>query len=175
VRPDGRVTFVGHDAVGDEMVGAISRRLRTSERLRAFVGAITRHHLVLGFLVHERPLSRRQVYRYLTATHPVAVEVTTLSCADRLATRGRNAEPAIDAHLELARKLLRHAFDWRAAGPPRAPVRGDELARELAIDPGPELGRLLAQLAEARFAGEAETREEALALARRLHAEPRPR
>ncbi len=175
VRPDGRVTFIGHDAIGDEMVGAICRRLRTSERLRTFVGTITRHHLTLGFLVHERPLSRRQVYRYLTATHPVEVEVTTLSCADRLATRGRNAEAAIDAHLELARELLRHALDWRAAGPPRAPVRGDELARELGIEPGPELGHLLAQLAEARFAGEVQTPEQAFALARRLREEPRPR
>ena len=58
VLPDGRVTFMGHTSVGEEMIDAICRRLRTSERLRTFLGAITRHHLVLGFLVHERPLSR---------------------------------------------------------------------------------------------------------------------
>ena len=56
-RPDGRVTFIGHDAVGEEMVGDVFRRLRTSEKLRSFVGKITREHLVLGFLVHDRPLS----------------------------------------------------------------------------------------------------------------------
>ena len=39
VRPDGRVTFIGHDAVGEEMVRALCRRLRTSERLRRFLGA----------------------------------------------------------------------------------------------------------------------------------------
>ena len=54
-------------------------------------------------------------------------------------------------------------------------MRGDELARALAIDPGPELGHLLALLAEARFAGEVQTPEEAFALARRLREEPRPR
>ena len=167
LRPDGRVTFIGHDALGDEMVGAVCRRLCTSERLRAFLAAITRHHLVLGFLVHEHPLSRRRIFRYLTTTQPVEVEVTALSCADRLATRGRNAEAAIDAHLDLARELMRHGLAWRADGPPRSPIRGDELARELAIEPGPELGRLLAELAEARFAGEIETREEAVAFARR--------
>jgi len=167
VRSDGRVTFIGHDAVGEEMVSAVCRRLRASERLRAFLAAITRHHLVLGFLVHERPLSRRQVFRYLTATTPVEVEVTALSCADRLATRGRNAGAAIDAHLDLARDLMRHGLAWRAEGPPRSPIRGDDLARELALEPGPEIGRLLAELAEARFAGEIETREEAVALARR--------
>jgi hypothetical protein len=48
------------------------------------------------------------------------------------------------------------------------PIRGDELARELGIEPGPELGRLLAALAEAAYAGEATTREDAVALGRRL-------
>lgn len=103
VRPDGRVTFIGHDRVGTEMVATVCRRLRTSERLRSFLAGLTAHHLRLGFLVHERPLSRRAVFRYLAACEPVEVEVTLLSCADRLATRGRRHEPAIAAHLQLAR------------------------------------------------------------------------
>jgi hypothetical protein len=60
------------------------------------------------------------------------------------------------------------ALDWRASGPPTAPIRGDELARELGIEPGPELGALLAKLSEAAFAGEVGTREQAVELARRL-------
>jgi poly(A) polymerase len=168
VRADGRVTFLGHDAVGQEMVRALCRRLRTSERFARFLEGLTRHHLMLGFLVHERPLDRRAVYRYLKRTQPVEVEVTVLSCADRLATRGRGAGEAIAAHLELARELLPEALAWRAAGPPSAGVRGDELASELGLERGPELGRLLAELEEAAFAGEATTRDQALALARRL-------
>ena len=46
-----------------------SRRLRASERLRAHVAALTRHHLRLGFLVHERAARRAAtVYRYLRDT-----------------------------------------------------------------------------------------------------------
>jgi poly(A) polymerase len=168
VREDGRVTFLGHDRLGEEMVRQVCARLRTSERLSRFLGAVTRHHLILGFLVHERPLDRRGVYRYLTRTSPVEVEVTLLSCADRLATRGRNAERAIDAHLELARELMPAALDWRRNGPPRLPLRGDELAREASIEPGPELGRVLGELREAAYAGEVENREDAIELARRL-------
>ena len=173
VRPDGRVTFIGHDRVGTEMVSAVCRRLRTSERLRSFLAGLTAHHLRLGFLVRERPLSRRTVFRYLAACEPVEVEVTLLSCADRLATRGRRHEPAIAAHLELARELMAEALAWRAhGGAPRPPVRGDELAAELGLAPGPELGRLLGALAEARFAGEAHDRGQAIALARRLRDNP---
>jgi poly(A) polymerase len=168
VRADGRVTFMGHDRLGEEMVRQVCRRLRTSERLSRFLEAVTRHHLVLGFLVHERPLDRRAVYRYLNRTSPVEVEVTLLSCADRLATRGKNAERAIDAHLELAKELMAAALEWRREGPPRLPIRGDELAREAGIEPGPELGRILAELREAAYAGEVHDREEAVELARRL-------
>jgi putative nucleotidyltransferase with HDIG domain len=173
VRADGRITFMGHDRVGESMVGEVCRRLRTSDRLSRFLAALARHHLRLGFLVHERPLDRRTIYRYLTLTSPVEVEVTLLSCADRLATRGRNAPAATEAHLDLARELMRAALDWRESGPPRPPLRGNELARELGLEPGPELGRLLAQLQEAVYAGEATDRAQALELARRLRENPR--
>jgi putative nucleotidyltransferase with HDIG domain len=164
----GRVSFIGHDKVGEEVSGEICRRLRTSERLRSFAGAIARHHLVLGFLVHDRPLSRADVYRYLATTSPVEIEVTVLSCADRLATRGRNAERAIELHVGLAREVMEAALDWRAEGPPKPAIKGNRLARELGIEHGPELGELLAALAEARYTGEATTPDEAVAYARRL-------
>jgi poly(A) polymerase len=174
VRPDGRITFIGHDELGEEMVRRLCRRLRTSERFSRFVEGLTRHHLLLGFLVHSRPLPRRLVYRYLKRTSPVEVEVTLLSCADRLATRGKHAERAIAAHLDLARELMAEALAWREAGPPSVPLRGDELAERLGIEPGPELGRLLAELEEAAFAGEARSPEEALQLAQRLRENPGP-
>ena len=122
--PDGRVSFIGHDSVGEELVIGVCRRLRTSEKLASFLGGVTRHHLALGFLVHERPLDRRAIYRYLRTTDPVEIEVTVLSCADRRATRGRNAEAAIANHLGLAFEIMEPALAWRGEGPPRAPIRG---------------------------------------------------
>lgn len=169
VTSEGRVTFVGHDAIGAEMAGEIMTRLRASERLRDHVAGLTRHHLRLGFLVHEMPLGRRAVYRYLRDCEPVQVDVTLLSVADRLATRGRGAEEAIARHLELARQLLVDALAWRA-GRPRPPVRGDELARAVGMRPGRALGRILAELEEASFAGEITSREQAIARAREMAA-----
>lgn len=169
VTPQGRVTFMGHDEAGAALSVEILRRLRASERLGEFVAALTRHHLRLGFLVHEMPLSRRAVYDYLHITSPVSVDVTLLSVADRLATRGDNAERAIAGHLELARQMLGEALSW-VADPPRPPVRGDELARALGIRPGPEIGGLLAELEAASFTGEVATREDAIERARQLMA-----
>jgi len=170
VLADGRVTFIGHDAVGAQLGREILARWRASERLRAHVAALTRSHLRLGFLVHEQPLSRRTVYRYLSACEPVSVDVTLLTICDRIATRGDNSGAAITAHLALAREVLSDALAWHADPRPEPLVRGDDLALELGIQPGPRLGTLLAAIAEARWAGEVATRERAVALARSLGA-----
>jgi poly(A) polymerase len=166
---DGSVLgFPGHAELGAGQARAALTRLRASEKLRAHVALLARHHLGLGFLVHKAPLDGRAIHRYLVRTAPVEVDVSLLSIADRLATRGRKADEAIARHLEVARIVLPAALDYAgwAAQPPL--VRGDELARELGLRPGPALGTLLAQLDEARYAGEIATRDEAIALARTL-------
>lgn len=165
VTPDGRVTFIGHDRAGAELARSVLKRLRASQRLSDYVAALTLHHLRLGFLVHEQPLDRRSLWRYLRATAPYSADVTIFTMADRLATRGRNAESAIAAHLALAREVLAEALAERPSAPL---IRGDELARELGIQPGPGLGELLARIEEERFAGEVATREEAVNRAREL-------
>jgi hypothetical protein len=167
VTPQGRVTFMGHDVAGATLSADVLGRLRASERLREHVAALTRYHLRLGFLVHEMPLTRRSVYEYLDGTSPVAVDVTMLSVADRLATRGDDSERAIARHLELARQMLSEALAW-VANPPRPPIRGDELAEALGISPGPLVGVLLAELRAASFSGEVQGPEEAIERARRL-------
>ena len=167
-RPDGRITFIGHDAAGEEMVADVFRRLRASEKLRSFVSRLTRDHLVLGFMVHHRPLDRRAIHAYLRRCEPVEVEVTVLSCADRLATRGEDQEPWIDAHLEMARDVMAAALAWREHGPPELPLRGDELG----IEPGPQAGELLRALEAAVYAGEVKDREQALALVSALREDP---
>jgi poly(A) polymerase len=168
---DGYVTFIGHDSVGAEIVAGICRRLCAAGRLTRHLQALTLHHLRLGFLVHEAPLAPRRVHEYLRATQPVAADVTLLTVADRLSARGSGpfaTEEAIEAHLALARQMLAAALDWRRDGPPEPLLRGDELAAELGIAHGPELGDLLAELEAAQYAGEVGTREEALERARRL-------
>jgi len=165
---EGRVGFPHHDREGAAMTRAILGRLRAGERLRAHVAALARHHLRLGFLVHERPVGRRQVHRYLVACDPVAPDVTLLGIADRLATRGRKHEQAIARHLELAVPMLAEALAWHFGGPPAPLLRGDELAAAVGIEPGPRLGELLAEIEEAQFAGDVQTREQAVDTARRL-------
>jgi tRNA nucleotidyltransferase/poly(A) polymerase len=166
---DGTVLgFPGHADLGADMARATLTRLRASDKLRQHVALLARHHLGLGYLVHKAPLDRRTIHQYLMRTTPVEVDVSLLSIADRLATRGRKADKAIARHLEVARVVLPAALAfaaWRAQPPL---IRGDELARALGVKPGPRLGALLAAIDEARYAGEVTTAGEAVALAQRL-------
>jgi poly(A) polymerase len=165
----GYVTFIGHDRLGAEMISEICGRLRASRALTDHLRGLALHHLRLGFLVHEMPLPPRRVHEYLRATEPVGVDVTLLTVADRLSARGGGplaSEEAIEAHLSLAREMIAAALDWRRDGPPEPLLRGDELAAELGIEHGPELGDLLAELEAAQYAGEVKSRDQAVERAR---------
>ena len=165
----GFVSFVGHDSEGATLVRGACERLRTSRAFAQQLAALTRHHLHLGFMVRERPLSRARLYEYLRLTEPVAADVSLLTVADRLSARGSGptASPEmIEAHLALVREVLPDAIAWHRDGPPRSPIAGDELAAELGIVPGPELGELLGVVEAGVFEGEVRTRDEAVARAR---------
>ena len=110
------------------------------------------------------------MHEYLRATEPAPVDVTLLTVADRLAARGEGplASPEmVQGHLDLAREMIGAGLDWRREGPPQPLIRGDELASELGIEPGPRIGELLAELEAAQFAGEVGSRAEAVEHARR--------
>jgi hypothetical protein len=86
--------------------------------------------------------SPREIHRFRRATEPWALDALALLGASELAS-------AVEAARE------------KGTGEPL--VRGDELG----LPPGPEVGRLLALIAEERAAGTIETREDALALVAR--------
>jgi poly(A) polymerase len=167
---EGFVGFKGHDEVGAEIIGSICARLRASRRLTQHLQALARHHLRLGFLIAEMPLPPRQVHAYLRATEPVAVDVTLLTVADRLSARGAGpiASPEmVAAHLALAREMIAAGLNWHREGPPAPLLRGGEIAAELGIEPGPELGSALAELEVAQYAGEVTDRAGAIEHLRR--------
>lgn len=89
--------------------------------------------------------SRREIHRFRRATEPWALEALSFLEASEL-------YPAVEAA--------------RLADPAEPLLRGDELG----VEPGPEVGRLLALIDEERAAGTIESREDALRLVEREHA-----
>ncbi|MGD2178659.1 MAG: HD domain-containing protein, partial [Anaerolineae bacterium] len=167
---DGCIHFFNHEPVGARMASARLRALRFSRDEVRRVSAIVRGHLRPSHLARGEKVTRRAIYRYFRDTGDAGVDIVLLSLADHLATWGPNLrEERWMRRLEVAELLLHHYFErWTETVAPELPVDGHDLMRELDLEPGPEIGLLLDGLREATAAGEIETREDALALARRI-------
>ena len=165
VSADGRVGFMGHDRKGAATTRRILRRWRAATSTIRFCMLLVAEHLRLGFMVHDRPLGRREAYRYLRATQPHTEASVVISLADRFATRGVRARQAyVRAHAETADELLVLVSELEAEE--RAPLlRGDEIA-ELTGAEGPRIGELVDALAEEQAAAAVTTRDEAVAFVR---------
>ena len=168
---DGFISFRGHDHLGAEQIEERFRALRASRKLTGYLRDLARHHLILGFMVTQMPLDRRQVFAYLDRTDPVSIDVTLLTVADRMAARGTASiasQEMVADHLHLAMEMTGYGLDWVRNGPPGQFLGGSELAERLGIEPGPKLGEVMAELAAARFAGEISDANEAVDHARRF-------
>jgi tRNA nucleotidyltransferase/poly(A) polymerase len=116
------------------------------------------------------PLPARSVYRFFRRVGQGVPEVALIGLADHLGQRvGAPAEGAWVRRLETTRELWRAYWDERDRWINVEPViRGDRLAEELGLEPGPAIGRALEAIAEAQAAGEVSTPEQALMLAREV-------
>jgi putative nucleotidyltransferase with HDIG domain len=168
VRDDGRVSFVGHDSVGAELVDQIAERWRWSGALRRRVRTLVDTHLALGFLLHT-DRSPRERWRLLRRFGDVAPEAIVLSVGDRFATAGPDDRRRwVRAHLELAREVWADIWREHRDGRPEPLLDGTAIAEAAGITPGPGLGTLVAALAEAQAVGEVTTVDQARELVRSL-------
>ena len=169
--PEGRVTFHGHQDVGADMARSIAGRLRLSRAEIDYVATVVRAHMRPGQLYSDET-SARAAYRFFRDLGDAGVDTLLHGLADHMAARGPQLSPHHWAmHLAWTDAMLGFHWDPAREQQKRAPlVTGRTLMRELGLAPGPLLGTLLEAIREAQAAGEIDTVDEALALARRLHA-----
>jgi putative nucleotidyltransferase with HDIG domain len=165
---EGHIHFYGHESVGARKAASRMRALRFSRDEVLWIRSMTEAHLRPAHLAREESVTRRAIYHYFRDTGEAGIDTVLLSLGDHLATWGPNLrEERWTKRLELAELLLYHYFEQpEEVIAPRLPVDGYDLMRVLGLEPGPEVGRLLDLLQEALAAGEVETREELLDLAR---------
>jgi poly(A) polymerase len=172
----GRVRFFGHAAVGAGMARTVMERLRFSARETRLVSLLVEEHLRPGQLSSEGgPPSRRALFRYFRDTGEAALDVLILSLADHLAARGpRMRVTSWRNHVAYVNYVMARRHLEESLVEPIRLLTGHDVMETLCMGPGPEVGRLLRAVEEAQGAGEIRTREEALALVRRLGGVPVP-
>jgi poly(A) polymerase len=168
---DGSIHFYNHPQVGVSLAEQIMRRLSASTQDRRLVQQVVAHHMRPGQLGQDSPVTPRAIRRYFLDLGPNGILVALFSLADHLATFGpRPLTASWERHTAVVRLLLEtYVRERERILPPRL-LSADELMRRLKLNPGPLVGELLDEIAEAQAEGRIHSREEALWLAEeRLH------
>jgi putative nucleotidyltransferase with HDIG domain len=163
---DGGIHFYNHPQVGAPMAQQIMRRLSASMQDRRLVQLVAAHHMRPGQLGQDGAVTPRAIRRYFVDLGSTGMLVALFSLADHLATFGpQPLTAAWERHLSVARLLLTsYVRDRERILPPRL-LSAEELIRRLKLTPGPLVGSLLDEIAEAQAEGRIHSREEALWLA----------
>lgn len=173
----GRIHFYGHETAGATLAEKRMRHLCFSRKATAHVASIVAGHMRPLHLTMNPPpdaggkfqVTRRALYRFFRDTGEAGIDISLLSLADHLATYDGPGENALWTRLlALVEELFRYLHDQQHnAVSPSPLLNGRELMELLGLQPGPEIGRLLEQLAESQAAGEVTSREQAIRFVRR--------
>lgn len=147
-----RIRFNGHDALSAVMAEQILTRLRRSKRLIQAVAALVAGHMRFIHLTGMREAKRRRFVR--EPLFPLELELHRLDC---LGSHGK-----LDGY-DLGLAL----YEEEMARPPlvKPLITGDDLLAA-GYRPGPQVGRVLHAVEDARLEGRLTGREEALAWVR---------
>ncbi len=169
---DGRIRFLGHDAVGSTLAAARLTAMRFSNAHVAYVTKIVLGHMRPLLLANNgKPASRRAIFRYFRDINSAGIDVALLSLADHLATyNGIGNTTKWQTLIQIVTQLL-HAYfaEHPQTVAPKLLLNGRFIMQELKLKPGPEIGRITRLLQEAQAAGEINTKAEAILFIHKIH------
>ena len=168
IESSGRIRFLGHHKKGAAAAEKVMRRLRFSNRATELVRLMVENHLRPGQMASPRgPATDRAIFRYFRDLDGAAIDTLYLNLADYLAARG----PLLDiddwsGHCRFVGHILREGLEGKAPESLPKLISGHDIMEAFSLNPGQQIGALLAHVTEAQAEGAVSTRDEALALVR---------
>ncbi len=157
-----RLTFYGHEELGEQMAGPLLARLKVSNDVRDYLKKLIRWHLYPCQFGPDSP--RKSVLRFYRRMGDETPDVVLLALADRHSATGPWLQPgeleaATHAHIWL---LENYEAEQVVLKVPRL-LNGREVMQLLNVGPGPHLKEMLEAVQEAQQLGEVQTADEARA------------
>ncbi len=167
---DAKVHFYTHEKAGSLIAGKIGKRLKLSGREIALLKNIVLYHLRAGQLVNRSP-GKRAKFRFFRDTRDDAALILLLTIADRRAMQGvlSKTKEFIFLEHELWAMFIDFFKKRRQKIRNKPLIDGHELMGSLSIPQGPFIGYLLRQIEEVQALKIATTKEQAIALAKKLY------
>ena len=174
----GRIRFFDHDVKGAQVAAGRGHAFNLSNDEIERIQKIIQHHMRFHFFTdrlepNKQEPSRKAIYRFFRDADEAGVDLVLLGLADLRGTRGNELSQAMwTAALDTARVLLENYWERReeTVAPPRL-LDGNELMRELNLQPGRVIGQLLEAIREGQATGKVADRDNALQFARSWLAE----
>jgi hypothetical protein len=168
----GRSRFFDHDVQGAETTSKRAAAFNLSNDEVERIQKIVRNHMRFHFFTSrleadKQEPSRKAIYRFFRDVGEAGVDLILLGLADLRGTGGPAlAQETWTAALDVARILLENYWERReeTVAPPRL-LDGNDLMKELDLQPGRIIGQLLEGIREGQAIGKIGTREEAIQFA----------
>jgi len=173
VEESGRIRFFNHEDQGAVVAADRGRVFNLSndeiERIKKIILHHMRFHAFTSRLQNDKEEpTRKAIYRYFRDASEAGVDLVLLGLADLRGTQDHtlSQETWVNA-LDVARTLLENYFEKKeeTVAPPRL-LDGNDLMKELNLQPGKIIGQLLEAIREAQATGMIANRDQALAFAR---------
>ena len=162
VDSEGQIHFYHHPQAGVPLAQHIMHRINASTRDRRLVQQAVAHHMRPGQLSSEE-VTARAIRRFFVDLGPTGIYVALISLCDHLAMRGPlPLTERWERHLSTVLLLLQKYIRERDRIIPPRLIQSEELIHRLKLEPGPLIGQLLDQIAEAQADGRIRSKEEAL-------------
>jgi len=157
-----RLTFYGHEEVGEQMADPLLKRWKVSNEIREYVKKLIRWHLYPCQFGPESP--RKSVLKFYRRMGEETLDVVLLALADRHSACGdwlsrEDFESSHRAHLWL---MENYVAEEPVLKQPRL-LSGHDVMQTLGVGPGPHLKEMLDALQEAQQLNEVSTPEAAKA------------
>jgi poly(A) polymerase len=115
---DGKVSFIGHESIGAEMIGDIARRIGLLPREAGYLELLVRNHLRPILLPEQTKVTGRAVHRLMRAAGEFLPDLLLLSWADIEATAGELMSPErVARHHAFVMRLVREFYFGKRESP----------------------------------------------------------
>jgi poly(A) polymerase len=164
-----RMTFHTHEHAGERITRQVCKQLKVTVKERFFLEDAVRMHLRPGYLSNFKRPSEKAIFRYLRDTKDEAVSLAILGLADQAATRGPlTTEVKHKHHAKICHMLIERYFELKDQKPQVRLLTGNDLIKTLKLKPSELFGKILGKVEEAAALGKIKSKDEALALARKI-------
>ncbi len=167
----GNIHFYGHGKKSADMTKNIVHRLRFSNHEASYVDFIIRNHIrpLFLFIAHQnKTITQKGITRFFLKCGKYAPDLLIHAMAD-IKGKGNKSDERNEAFINFAREMVKYYFSYFQPEKSKPSlITGRDLINNFALTPSPLFKKILRRVEEARISKKINTKDEAMALVKKI-------